>query len=366
MVTPGEPGWSVSVVGHLNCLRHLHALIVVGEGKFELLVRKFQTYRICLGLYKETEGSVVDVVCDWYIELVDLVRAEYDVKSGFLPWRNHLAQRCRVSQFWILVDHQSHVDILPQIIRNVERFDGSRLHEHVPKVYLLGPSRDLLKLLAAQFLLAIANFGLRSRLSLKFLLDNAIVDLGLASAHAVQVLRCGLILANRLLNVELIHFVLEVELGVQFWHFHANVRVISNLFNCLGRSSLSFLHLFYDSFVSLSRESLMLNHHVESVAICLLSQVVFDVFFFVDELVLVECVDCGVHLGCALLLNSIQGRLGCNSVIDQLQVLVEIVWASRRTSYSLGLLANGIRSTLHFDRNLVDALQDLKLHLVFE
>ena len=86
----------------------------------------------------------------------------------------------------------------------------------------------------------------------------------------------------------------------------------------------------------------MLNHHVESLAVRLLPQIIFDVFFFVDKLMLVKRVYGGVHFGRSLFHNPVDSRLGCDLVINQLQVFVEVVWARCGTSDSLGLFADSI------------------------
>jgi len=94
---------------------------------------------------------------------------------------------------------------------------------------------------------------------------------------------------------------------VQIRDFHADVWVVSNFFDCFRRGSLSFFHLFGDSFVSGTLQALMLNHHVESLAIRLLPQIIFDVFFFVDKLMLVKGIYGGVHFWRSLLQNPVDG-----------------------------------------------------------
>ena len=115
-MVPAEASWSVSVVGDLERLLDKHVHAVVTELEFHHLRRKLEADRVGLGLDEEAERSVVDVVSDGSVERLHHLRAEDDVKASFLARWDDLAERRAAAELRELVDHEPHVDVLPQIV----------------------------------------------------------------------------------------------------------------------------------------------------------------------------------------------------------------------------------------------------------
>ena len=124
-------------------MRNEHVHAVIFEVEFDHLLREFETDWVCLCETQEAEWSIVDVVCDLLVEDLGLLGAESDVKAGLLTWRNDLAEWGALSKLWVLVDHDSHVNVLSQVIRDVERPSGGALDEDVLEVDLLRTSVNL-------------------------------------------------------------------------------------------------------------------------------------------------------------------------------------------------------------------------------
>ena len=111
-MVPGEASRSVSVVGDHKGLLHEHVHAVITELELHLFGGELQTYRIGLGLYKEVEGPVIDVVSDRNVEGLDHLRAKHNIKASFLSRWDNLAKRCAAAELRELIDHESHIDVL--------------------------------------------------------------------------------------------------------------------------------------------------------------------------------------------------------------------------------------------------------------
>ena len=92
-----------------------------------------------------------------------------------MPRRDHLREGARLREFRILVDQESHVDVLAQVVGDDEALGGRGLDELRLEVDLLRASLDLLELLASQFGRAVADLGLSLGLRLPLALDDAIL-----------------------------------------------------------------------------------------------------------------------------------------------------------------------------------------------
>ena len=192
--------------------------------------------------------------------------------------------------------------MLSQVVRNVERLSCLTLDKDLLEVNLLGASNYFLQLLAGELDLAVTQLVLRRGLRLELLFDYAVVSLLFASSHAVQVRRCGLVLADRLLHVERIDILHKLEPGFGRSCVHAQIEVIFDLFECHWGRPLRLLDLRRDSSVLLAVQTLVLDQVVESSVIGPDTQVLLDVFLLLVQLVLVEPVQHFVG-PCALLLR---------------------------------------------------------------
>lgn len=156
------------------------------------------------------------------------------------------------------------------------------------EVNLLGAGNYFLQLLAGELDLAVAKLVLRRGLRLELLFDYAVVSLLLASSHAVQVSRCGLVLANGLLHIERIDVLHKLKPGLGRSTVHAQVEVIFDLLERHWGSSLRLLDLRRDSIVLLAVHTLVLDEVVESSVIGPDTQVLLDVFLLLVQLVFVQ------------------------------------------------------------------------------
>lgn len=98
------------------------------------------------------------------------------------------------------VNHQSHVDVLAQVICDYERLGCVTLDEDIFEVNSLGTHRDLLQLLARQLSRAVFQLVLSGGLWLEFALDKFVRHELLFGAHFILVVD-RLILGDRPLDI---------------------------------------------------------------------------------------------------------------------------------------------------------------------
>lgn len=367
-ILPGEASWSISLVSDFKRLLHGHlsVIAIIAEGEAENFAGELKTHGVCLRLHKESEGPIVDVVCDGDVEGLDLLRAEHNVEASLLSGWDHLTQRGTVAQLWVLVDHESDVDALAKIVRDVKRLGRLTLDEDVFEVDLLGSSDDLLQLLSCQFDLAVTELVLRRWLRLKLLLHDTVVRLLLASPHTIEVRSSGFVLSNRFLHVERVNLLDEFKLWLGRSHIHSEVKVVFDLLEGHRWRLLSLFNLHSDSHVFFAIHTLVLHQVVEPCLVGLDSQILFDIVLFLFQLVLVETVEDLVRVLLSLLGQSVD--LSCSRlvVINVVTLRVEVLAFGGGTSQHFALRAKFVRGTGELDRGLVGALQDLETHLSVE
>lgn len=116
-----------------------------------------------------------------------------------------------------------------------------------------------MKLLARQLRLAIAYFSLGLRLFFEFFLDDSIVSVALLGTNPVEILRCRLVLADRLLHIQGVDLVVKLKFQVKVWHVHPKVWITLNFLFSLWRRSLCLFDFLINSFVFFSVNALMLK-----------------------------------------------------------------------------------------------------------
>jgi hypothetical protein len=148
--------------------------------------------------------------------------------------------------------------MLPQVVTDVEWQCCRRFDKYILKVDFLRTSWYFLKLLTRQLRLAIANFSLGLRLFFEFFLYDSIVSVALLCTNPVKILRCRLVLTDRLLHIQGVDFVVKLKLQVKVWHVHPKVWITLNFFFSFWRRSLRLFDFLINSFIFFSVNALML------------------------------------------------------------------------------------------------------------
>lgn len=98
-------------------------------------------------LNKEIEWSIIDIVRDWSTECLSGLTAEHNIKACFLAWWDHLRKRATFLELWVLINEDSNIDVLSQVVGDDEALGGGGLNKDCFEVNLLWACVNLLKLL---------------------------------------------------------------------------------------------------------------------------------------------------------------------------------------------------------------------------
>lgn len=171
---PFKASWSIAIICQKQCLLHTHVHGVIWKLEFHVFFAQFKRHGVCLSCNQKVEGSVIDEISDWSAERLNLLGAENYVETGFLTWRDYLGKRSWQLKFRVLVNHQTHINIVTQIVCHDKWFYWLRLNKHIFEVYALGTSRDLLKLFTCKFNRTVFYFSLGCGFKLELLFNDAI------------------------------------------------------------------------------------------------------------------------------------------------------------------------------------------------
>lgn len=190
---------------------HFHGVFL--EVEFHCFLGKLKCHWVSWSSHKECERSIVDIVSDWCVKVLWLLRAEDNIEASFLTWGNTLRKWVTLLELRVLIKAYTNVDVLAKIIADVKASGGWTLNEDIFVVDLLRSSCNLLELFTSEVNLTVFSFLLCGRLSLEFLLNNSSRDLVLASTNADEVGVAWLVFANGLFNIERI----DVFDNIKLW-----------------------------------------------------------------------------------------------------------------------------------------------------
>jgi hypothetical protein len=111
---------SISMVANHQLLCDTHIHIFFRKFKSEDFFGNIKNNWVSLSLNEEIERSIVDVVGNWSTECLCSLAAKYNIKACFLPWWDHLRKWGTLLELWILINENSNINVLSQVVSDNE------------------------------------------------------------------------------------------------------------------------------------------------------------------------------------------------------------------------------------------------------
>lgn len=208
---------------------------------------------------EEVERPVVDVVGDRRTKGFGGLAAEDDVETGLLSWRNHLRERTTLLELWVLINKETDVYVLPQVVGDDKALGGGGLDEDGLEVDLLWSCIDLLQLLPGELDAAVPDLCLGLGLCLPLSLHDPVLVCFSSVSETREVRLRRLVAVDGLLHIEEVDLRRHLESWGGHPGVHTEVRILLDLLQGLRRQPACRLESLLDLSVSFTILALFLE-----------------------------------------------------------------------------------------------------------